>query len=114
MRDRDELDFFMEHAILSKDLRDLADRARAIRERERGEVASLRLAVLVYEELLVDLGFGECTDRNEAVAIRDRERKLAGLAREMRSWMIESRDCGYFMSDFEIEWLQRMQKELGP
>ena len=43
MRDRDELDFFMEHAILSKDLRDLADRARAIRARER------RLAELARE-----------------------------------------------------------------
>lgn len=35
MADRDDLDYFMEHAILSKDLRDLADRARAIRARER-------------------------------------------------------------------------------
>lgn len=35
MADRDDLDYFMEHAILPKDLRDLADRARAIRDRER-------------------------------------------------------------------------------
>lgn len=43
MADRDDLDYFMEHAILPKDLRDLADRARAIRARER------RLAVLAHE-----------------------------------------------------------------
>ena len=43
MADRDDLDYFMEHAILSKDLRDLADRARAIRARER------RLAELARE-----------------------------------------------------------------
>jgi len=43
MADRDDLDFFMEHAILSKDLRDLADRARAILSRER------RLAELARE-----------------------------------------------------------------
>ena len=43
MADGDELDYFMEHAILSKDLRDLADRARAIRARER------RLAELARE-----------------------------------------------------------------
>lgn len=35
MADRDDLDYFMEHAILSKDLRDLADRARSLRARER-------------------------------------------------------------------------------
>lgn len=35
MADRDDLDYFMEHAILPKDLRDLADRARSLRARER-------------------------------------------------------------------------------
>lgn len=43
MADGDDLDFFMEHAILPKYLRDLADRARAIRARER------RLAELARE-----------------------------------------------------------------
>ena len=107
MADRDDLDYFMEHAILSKDLRDLADRARAIRERERGEVASLRLAVLVYEELLVDLGFGECTDRNEAAAIRDRERKLAGLANMMVFDLLRYRGISFQKGQ---EWLRRYEE----
>ena len=67
MADRDELDFFMEHAILSKDLRDLADRARAI---------------------------------------RDRERRLAGLAREIYDWLVIQND----LSQIDRDWLRRYEE----
>jgi hypothetical protein len=83
---------------------------------ERDELDALLQGVRVNEGSYEDQGAGgfDAALVARARSLRARERKLAELAREMRSWMIESRDCGYFMSDFEIEWLQRMQKELGP
>jgi len=69
MADRDDLDFFMEHAILSKDLRDLADRARAIRSRERrlAELAREMANVLKYEGMDGDIAIDWLRRYEEAV-----------------------------------------------